>query len=136
MQNRVQLCSTDLAVELIITLQIDVYAVHQGNDLLRCLFAHVAVADEDVLQAGLVSQFCYIKGILEEDGGLGISVGDGLAAESTSLCNYSLWGNEFSRYPTGFPGQLRDVCILAVQAAKVAAYGSYGIGEAARQKMK
>ena len=49
--NRLKLCSADLAVELIIALQIDVYAVQNGNDLLRGLFAHVAVADKDILQA-------------------------------------------------------------------------------------
>ena len=82
MLNRLKLCSADLAVELIITLQIDVYAVQKGNDLLRGLFAHVAVADKDILQARLVGQSSHIKGILKEDGGLGIGVGDGLTAEA------------------------------------------------------
>lgn len=52
------------------------------------------------------------------------------------MCNHIPRGYEFSRYLAGFPRQLRYIGILAVQAAEVAAYSGYGIGKAARQKMK
>jgi hypothetical protein len=99
------------------------------------LFTHVAIADKDILQACFAGQLSYIKGIFKEDGGFGISVGDRLAAQSTSLGDHALWTYEFSRNLAGFSGQLRDICVLAMQAAEVAAYGGYGISEAAGQKM-
>ena len=98
---------------------------------------HEAVGHKDVAQAVFPGQAGHVLGVLEEDGGFGVGVGDAGRMGRQGVGHDGLRVAFVSQDLAAVdPGVLGDVIVLAVEAHEVAARGGDGIGPGARQEVK
>ena len=143
--NRVMVSSTGckpglahLAVEIVPhALQIHVIGVNEFRQGVGGGLGHEAVGHKDVAQVVFPGQAGHVLGVLEEDGGFGVGVGDagrmGPQGIGHNGFRVALVSQDLAAVD---PGILGNVVVLAVEAHEVAARGGDGIGPGARQEVK
>src|SRR3990172_1159265 len=137
-KHRLELCAADLFVKIFgKSLEVYVRCMEIWSDHLKGLRCDVPVRDEHILQSRIDSQTRRIIGEFEEDRGLGIGVGNA-GALGGLRCGHDLFLAYRFAYDTAaaVSRKLRDVGILTVQTAEIAARCCDGIGQAARKEMK
>ena len=116
--------------------QVDIGPVQAGGDHLDRLRAHVAVGHKNIFQPAPLCQPGGVVRKFEEDGGLGVGVGNASAAGLARGRNHLRGGGLIAQNHALAVGRhLGDIRILAEPAAEIAAHGGNRIGSAAGHEM-
>jgi hypothetical protein len=121
LEDRFQMCSALLGIEPVAKgFEIDIGGVQIWGDSFESLLRHVAVADKDIPNALFVGLPGNIQSVLHEDSGFGIGVRYGAATGFSCLGHHLLRSDPLPQNGAVFSGSLRNVGILAKQAAEIA----------------
>ncbi len=136
-QHRFQVCTAILSVVFFPEgFQVHIGCIQDSMQHVQSLRCHVTIGDEVVENTRFVSQRTRIVGVLEEDRWLGVGVGDGSAAMSLRLLDYTIGGEILTDYGLSVPRHLRYVRILTEDATEVTSNRSDGEGVRSRVEVK
>ena len=117
------------------SLKIDVGRIQPRNDAVQCFAGHVTVGNPDIFQSFFMGQFHRFQSIFQENGGLGIGIGNGWTIIFDSLRNMFRRRNiDALNIQVGL-GTLGYFPVLAPLAAEIAAWRGNGKRGTARQKV-